>query len=1117
MRCSWWISVCGLLAAVCSLHATHTHYSTLLCECNGKSGYCLRDDMGLHCVDCQGNTEGRHCERCKAGFYLQGAGLSCMPCRCNATGSVSSTCDSRGRCSCKQGVSGQKCNRCPDRAIGPNGCTQRRQTREDSGSETPPCFCYGHSSRCSAHNSFSVYIINSSFTDGPDGWTVSSVHGITPSNIHFRWSPSHGDVEVISKNSLPVYLYAPVRYLGNQLLSYGQNFSFSLRLDRGVRHPSTNDVILEGGGLRVSASLGDLRSIVPCGQKIKYSFRLDGSDSRWRPQLSSLQFQTLLQNLTDIKIRATFGENGRGYLDDVRLVSAQRRDGVPAPWVRTCSCPSGYAGEFCERCADGFRRSRPAEGAFGPCEPCSCTGGSCDPMTGDCYSADQTPEDLSCTVGFYRNAWKTCVKCPCPHGLSCSLPAGSLQPLCDRCPAGTTGPLCDVCQDGFYGDPCRPCQCNGHIDVSVAGSCDRRSGECLKCVNNTRGQNCETCVRGFYHSRLSDPCKPCDCDLSGSESRQCDDVGHCQCRPGHEGLKCQRVSCPSCFNPIKTQMDVYMLRLKELDTRLSDMDGGLTANSGLKEALQAAEQLVDDLQDNSEELLEMEKSLQSRLSSISRSQLTTGQDVHNVQDTVEDIKQLQRTYKTEVDEVQTLVTEMRRNLDKAKADLRSAEFPLGDASLPSTLWSSLVKTAKGLADTHQTKAEGVEDTANAALSDSEKSLALVRTLQNQENRVKEQLGDLKTMFDQTLARVKGLEDQAVHVSAEAKDESKMADDMYKNITNMERNIPMSLKGQMDAMMSRLDDLKDEVDENISGFEMMQDGLQRDRSATEKLLAKGKLSQQDANKLLDRVYVAEADTAAALRHISSNTKELDDALNALKGFDQQIDGGKALADAAIRRLPSISATVQQAISNNNATGSSLKDVLTDYSHTLGLMDGLQDLVTSLEGTFAALPSRTGLVNEAVKMNADAKGLKTRAIDVAGDLDFELDNAKKLEADAQQTASEAVAAFNNAKGTRDAVGQTLRDITAMLANMNQPGAVDEDRLKQLEAELAGAQRDIEGGLKPRLVNMEQQEDAMRHRLTTINLDIDTVLRDIANLEDILKAVPEGCLNSSPIEEP
>lgn len=62
-------------------------------------------------------------------------------------------------------------------------------------------------------------------------------------------------------------------YLGNQQLSYGQNLSFLLRLDRGVRYPSVNDVILEGDGLRVAASLGDLRLIVPCGQKISYSFR----------------------------------------------------------------------------------------------------------------------------------------------------------------------------------------------------------------------------------------------------------------------------------------------------------------------------------------------------------------------------------------------------------------------------------------------------------------------------------------------------------------------------------------------------------------------------------------------------------------------------------------------------------------------------------------------------------------------------------------------------------------------------------------------------------------------------------------------------------------------------
>lgn len=56
------------------------------CSCNGRSQYCLRDNWGLHCIDCQGNTTGRHCERCKDGFYRERAGLSCSPCHCHPTG-----------------------------------------------------------------------------------------------------------------------------------------------------------------------------------------------------------------------------------------------------------------------------------------------------------------------------------------------------------------------------------------------------------------------------------------------------------------------------------------------------------------------------------------------------------------------------------------------------------------------------------------------------------------------------------------------------------------------------------------------------------------------------------------------------------------------------------------------------------------------------------------------------------------------------------------------------------------------------------------------------------------------------------------------------------------------
>lgn len=48
---------------------------------------------------------------------------------------------------------------------------------------------------------------------------------------------------------------------------------------------------------------------------------------------------------------------------------------------------------------------------------------------------------------------------------------------------------------------------------------------------------------------------------------------------------------------------------------------------------------------------------------------------------------------------------------------------------------------------------------------------------------------------------------------------------------------------MDALASRLDDVKKAADEDISSLEALQDGVQRDKAATEDLLNKGKAAQQ----------------------------------------------------------------------------------------------------------------------------------------------------------------------------------------------------------------------------------------------------------------------------------
>lgn len=57
--------------------------------------------------------------------------------------------------------------------------------------------------------------------------------------------------------------------------------------------------------------------------------------------------------------------------------------GPPASWVEVCSCPTGFAGQFCELCATGFTRETPNGGPFTPCVPCNCNEhGTCHPETG---------------------------------------------------------------------------------------------------------------------------------------------------------------------------------------------------------------------------------------------------------------------------------------------------------------------------------------------------------------------------------------------------------------------------------------------------------------------------------------------------------------------------------------------------------------------------------------------------------------------------------------------------------------------------------------------------------------------------------------------------------------
>uniref|UniRef100_A0A8B9EXT8 Laminin subunit gamma 2 n=1 Tax=Amazona collaria TaxID=241587 RepID=A0A8B9EXT8_9PSIT len=1118
-----------LLVLICLLAGTllpSVSFLSPVCDCNGMSRQCIFDwDLlretgnGYRCLGCLGNTEGVHCERCKEGFFRQWEEDCCLPCRCHPHGALSPQCNSDGQCSCKPGVMGKKCDQCQPGfeslseagcqrsglqcACDPAGstgdclsgrcvckasttgqqCERCKRNFYNLDARNPagcsPCFCYGHSAVCISADNHSVYNITSTFHQDWQGVHKSG------SPAQLQWSPRHQDAFIPSRRSEPTYFVAPTKFLGNQQLSYGQTLSFDYRLDRGGRQPSPYDVVLEGDGLRITAPFLPQGKVLPCGVSQTYRFRLDEHpSSKWSPRLNHFEYRRLLGNLTALWIRATFGEYSTGYLDNVTLVSAQPVPGVPAPWVERCECPAGYRGQFCERCAPGYHRDAPSRGPFSTCVPCNCHGGEiCDPDTGECYLGDENvANSVSCPFGFYRDPRQLhgCRACPCGSGQGCSLVPGGGEVVCDSCPPGAAGTNCEYCADGYFGDPaasqpCQPCQCNGNVEPNAVGNCDRQTGECLKCIYNTAGFYCDRCKDGFFGNPLApDPankCRACTCDSAGAEPLKCRSDGSCICKPGFEGPNCEESECPACYGQVKAQMDLYLQQLAELELLFSEVQDGGGAESQEQEGrMQEAEEMLRNI-------LAEAVSLQGTTHLLIKGQGSTSKSrLDEIKATVKRLRSLVGQYEMQVQDTRRLLERARLDLDRSGAALRRVV-----RLVEKTRVGILSHEHPPVLCSHAQAANTIEQAVKAAWEDTRQALELMRRAAGGEAAAASSL----QVHLSLLAVVPG-EHPGSHCISVFQGEA------------------TQLKQDHSALLSL-------VDTYMAQYRQLQSRTGRWEEEIKQLLRRGEGKRARLMQLLSQANLAKSTALQAVSAGNATFYEVEQILKSLREFNLQAADKRREAEDAMRRLPIISSMVTSARQKTDRAESILASAASESKVARSTAGEAKEITMGIQQEITRLKVEANKTADGVlALEKAVATLRREAKEVDGEFE-----RKRLEVEADM-AQEAQRVHEKAGQAGVVVQETLSALEELLHLMNQPGAVDEDGLKQLEMNFSKA-KTRSNQLKDEMLELEQTATLQKAWVQTLQSNINEILVDIENLEDIQRNLPPGCYNTKAIELP
>lgn len=749
-------------------------------------------------------------------------------------------------------------------------------------------------------------------------------------------------------------------------------------------------------------------------------------------------------------------------------------------------------GRLCDMCIDGYAMNE------NRCEKCSCNGnidlnaiGNCDMSNGNCLKCifNTWGNDCGrCLPGYYGSALTLekgdCKACSCNSfgtiaednfddfdkakqmGYLRSYYSNTMFFTCNsvsgqcRCKPNVAGRQCNTCVDGYWdlasSEGCKPCNCD--LEGSENRLCSDSSGQC-NCKPGVTGKHCDKCLPDHYGFG-SDGCHKCDCDPIGSLDSQCDLLtGQCKCRPNVEGKRCEFcqenkynkeagcVDCPACYTLVQESVEVHRNKIGELKTLLEEIEQNHQKVEDANFEIQ-----LNKIIDKVHILLQEAKAAQGKDDSL----------VYQLEQIKSRIRKVQEITQKIYSQIGFIGTEIKHGINN-------------------------ITTANVIAETAETD---LNNARSYLESEGRRSLEKARMRSDKYGHQSEKMSKIaseaRALADEDEVKTKQIIDRFMDI----RNKSEIAYTMAKDaINNQEAN-----KKELEKLKEKLNEVKDQ----FQMTEKLADNVQND----------AKLAAEDSLSLLTEVSginVPDLDPAKykseALIIIAQVKKIKEDAINILKSHEELLNStGNRLQDVKAlfenaqqqqRKSDNLLMEVDMALNQTNEAVLLGENVLKEAKNTLNTLKEFDSHVQQSKLKADQAMSRVTQINKDIE-DAIAKAGKDKIdLDTAlGEAINARDIAKNAEASALQASSESKKIREDAQQTKSKVSELGSESQTLLRNAEQTS----QRMKGYEDKAALEETVVNDSLKLANTAKTSAQDAIR-KVANATRTVEEILRNLS----------------------